>query len=248
MKNLTKLELRKLFKSKSTYLFLGIAILLEALSVLLSKAIDANMAGQEGYVAPTVASSLLSSFDSSQLTLLLAIFVSVFATADYSSSTIKNVLSRGYSKKAVYASKWVACALFALLSYGLVLLTAALLGASFFEKGEVDGTHVGSLLLSLLVLLAYSSLDLGIALLAKKNGASIALCIVLPLAVGMLLSMADTALKLEDFSFGDYWLSSLGKEAASLESGKMTISGVMGGLYLVLFSLFGPLLYHPSTE
>ena len=105
MMNLLRLEFRRLFRAKSFYICLAISLVMIIISAATTKML-LNMASSEefgeafGSMLQTPTSfSLLKSTASSSLTMVLAIFLSIFVTEDYTADTIKNICVIKISKK-----------------------------------------------------------------------------------------------------------------------------------------------------
>ena len=65
-----------------------------------------GLAGLAALQTPT-SFSLLKGAATSSLTTILAIFLSIFVTEDYTSDTIKNVYSKGHSRDRVFFAKCI---------------------------------------------------------------------------------------------------------------------------------------------
>ncbi len=215
MANLLRLEFRRLFRAKSFYVCLAIALVMIVISAATTKMLlnmaetssdYAGMAELAMLQTPT-SFSMLKNVASSSLTMILAIFLSIFVTEDYTSDTIKNVYSKGISRDNVFFAKCVSA-----FTAGIIMILACALfsfamGKAMFGKiGTPGNNYVGSVLAELVVLLAYVAVYFTIAIAFKKTGTSIAVSIIGPLLVGLLLSLADTAIKSDKINLPEYWL------------------------------------------
>ncbi len=102
MNNLMKFEFRKLFKQKSFYICTAVMLGMSFIGLLLNKALASNP--DFNIVLPTASSALLSAVSSSSFTMVCGIFIALFVCTDYDQQTIKNVYSRGFSRKIGRAS------------------------------------------------------------------------------------------------------------------------------------------------
>ena len=216
MMNLLRLEFRRLFRAKSFYICTVISLVMILISAATTKMV-LNMASSAeefgeafGSMLQTPTSfSLLKSTASSSLTMVLAIFLSIFVTEDYTSDTIKNVYSKGHSRDRVFFAKCISAFAASIIMILVCALFSFALGKIFFgEVGTPGKNYASSLLAELVILLAYVSLFFTIAIAFKKTGTSIAVSIIGPLLVGLLLTLGNTMIKSDDVNLSDYWLDS----------------------------------------
>ena len=219
MKNLLKLEYRRLFSAKSFYICMAVSLALILISALTTKfVLNAFTAitvetpeGMENIAsalqAPT-SLAMLKDMAGSSFTLILAIFLSIFVTEDYVGDTIKNFYAKGYSRDLVFFAKFIAAltgSLILLLANGLfsIFLGKALFG----EFGTAGQNYVPSILMIVLLVIAYHSLYFAIDISIRKNGAAIAISILGPIVIGLLLSLGNVLIKSESIDLSEYWLS-----------------------------------------
>ena len=215
MTDLLRLEFRRLFRAKSFYICLVIALAMIVISAAATKMLLNMAATSEEYAGVAEAAalqlptsfSMLKSVPSSSLTTILAIFISIFVTEDYSSDIIKNVYSKGNSRDEVFFSKCISTFAAGLMMILVCALFSFAMGKALFGKvGTMGKNYVGSLSAELVVLLAYVAIYFAVAISVKKTGASIAASIIGPLLVGLLLTLGNAALKSDKISLSDYWL------------------------------------------
>ncbi len=256
MMNLLRLEFRRLFRAKSFYICLAISLVMIVISAATTKML-LNMASSEefgeafGAMLQTPTSfSLLKSTASSSLTMVLAIFLSIFVCEDYTSDTIKNIYAKGHSRDQIFASKLVSA-----VAAGLIIILVSALfsfaaGKVLFGKvGSMGKNYVGSVLAELVILLAYATLYFAIAIALKKTGASIAVSILGPLLVGLLLSLANAAIKSDKISLTDYWLD--GRLTILTQPdvpGKDVLIGFVVGVVVLLIAAAAGFLVNRSSE
>lgn len=216
MLKLEKLEFRRLFTAKSFLICLAISLVLILISSLTTKFLlnalssldpeDAEMIGTAALQMPS-SLSLLKEIGSSSLTLILAIFVTIFVTEDYTSDTIKNVYAKGYSRDTVYFAKYLSSLTGTLLFLLADAIFAIVVGKLLFgEFGTAGENYAASFLACIFVLIAYHTVYFTIAISLRKTGGSIALCILGPILVGLLLSLANTLIKSDTLDLAEYWL------------------------------------------
>lgn len=103
MSKLLKFEWRKLWQSKSFYIIFGLGLLSTILFMILGKVLTDVFATPDG----NPLASMLVVLSNSGFVSLLGVYLVIFACADYSQQTIKNIYARGYSRTAVYFSKYL---------------------------------------------------------------------------------------------------------------------------------------------
>ena len=260
MKDLLHLEFRRLFRAKSFYICTAVALAMILISAATTKMLlevaaktSEDIAGAFGSAAlqaPT-AFSMLKTSASSSLTTILAIFLSIFVTEDYTADTIKNVYAKGHSRDEVYFAKYISSLAASLM---MILFTAAFsfcMGKALFgEFGTAGDNYVGSLLGELLILLAYVTIYFAIAISIKKTGASIAISIIGPLLVTLLLSLGNAAIDSETIDLTEYWLD--GRLSlllpANVETEDMIYGFVLGAVYLIAAGGAGFLINRKSQK
>ncbi len=251
MKKLLQFELFKLRKQKSLYICSAIilaGLLLSALAgFVLTKALGSFM-GEEIPV-PTAMDLVLSAVSSADFTLIVSIFIALYVCGDYSQKTIKNIYSRGFSRSHVYFSKLIICMAYVVVMYIITEIFAFALGSAFFGFKPQGGRIFWLLLGQLFVCIASASFCYAIASVIKKTGVVLAIVILVPMALTVILTLADTLIKVkmsdiintENFALSDYWLDGmlivLGDAMASVK--KIVISCVLPVIYAALFLTAG---------
>lgn len=219
MNQLIKFEFRKLFKSTA---FIVCAIL--TLVALIISALMLYMTYQALYEIEEAGVSFreyleilgVNSFEltyefanSSMLYLLSGIFVSIFVCKDYSSFTIKNVYSKGYTRRQVYFSKYIVSLVGVMIITSLAYIVSILAGLLLFGKlGPFPKYYLLILLLQLIVITVYHAFHFFISNSLGKSGGAVSLCIVLPTGVNLLTSLFDLTMK-NKVLISDYWISNL---------------------------------------
>lgn len=251
MGQLFRFEFRKLFRQKSFYIcgcvLIGLILLTAVTLNMIYSLSQGNMeaggvtvsASDDGFLYTGIY-MLVGAVSSSNFTIVLAVFLSLFVCSDYTNGTLKNIIARGYSRTRIYAVKYMV-SLAATTFYTIVCwLTGFLAGTAFWEVGSLSGTTgdlVTTLLLQLLGNFAYTSLFFLIAVLFKKTGGSIAVGIIGPLVLSMIISLADTLTHKKSFDFADYWLDNCMVETATdlMASNMITRCLICFLIYAVLF-------------
>ena len=245
MNKLLKLEFRRLFMAKALYICLTISVAMLLISAattkLLLNALSAESIdemeglGAMALQAPT-SLSLLKGIGSSSLLTILAVFIPLFVTEEYSGDIIKNVYGRGFSRDVIYVSKYLSSLAACMI---IILIDAAaslFIGKAFFgEFGTADKNYAASLIAILLLLAAYHAMYFAISVSLRKTGAAIAVSIFAPLLITLLLSLGDAVIKSQKFSLTDYWISGrLTILSSSAVPTKEVLIGVLVGALVLL--------------
>ena len=218
MRNLLKLEFRKLQRQKSFYVCTGVMVALVILGAVISNALlkivpeDLTNQFQLSGIQALLSASADSSFN-----LIICIFISLFVCDDYSQQTIKTIHARGYARTTVYFSKLISVLTAATIMYVVVLLVSFLFGTAFFGIGEPGNFKFIALIgAQYVILMACTCLYFVIASLLRNKGAAISVCIVGPIVLNILLALWDAAITTGSFSSVDYWVENLLTDMSSL--------------------------------
>lgn len=265
MNELLKLEFRKLKRQKWFYIGLAIMIALLIIAAFLQKVIPNAFSGfipddpeqQEamGLTPEDVAEMkealnldergafIIGASSAAMYTILSAIFVSVFVCEDYELQTVKNIFSRGYSRKSVFFSKAITVFVSCTVLFIIIHLAAALLAVLILGMKKLDTAIFKNLAVLYLVCMAFNALQLAVSSMIRKSGGSIAVCILAPLIISMLLSAIQSLLKFDSFTIANYWIESFLDPASRLEtSGKRLAEiAIASGVYIALFTFLGNL-------
>lgn len=270
MNALLKLEFRKLKRQKWFYISLAIMITMliitAAATKLLPKAVnvtiptDPEEQAAMGLTPEDVAQMqamlnreerggfIISAVANSLYTLLSAVFVAIVACEDHEQQTLKNIFSRGYSRKSVYVSKAICVFTACTVMFIVIHLAAALLAVLVLGMQKLDSGIFKNIAVVYLVCMAFNALHLAVSSAIRKAGGSVAICIVGPMLLGTLLGVVQSMLKLQNFSISNYWIESFLGDASSLEtSGKRLVEiAVASGIYIALFTFLGELFGRKS--
>lgn len=201
MINSLKSDFYKAFKSKNFYIallvLLGFGLLIVALSYASGEYIYGKAFFLEGM--------------SHNLTFVFsAIFISIFICSDFSSGMMRNYVSGNISRSKVFFSKAIVCLAVSVIFLVFSTLIFGLLGVMFFGYGmPFTGTEFleifVKLLLEILVLAAYVSIFLFIAISLRATGGVVSLNILIIFIVPLILSIFVAALP-SLANIVDYWL------------------------------------------
>ncbi|MCD8120331.1 MAG: ABC transporter permease [Lachnospiraceae bacterium] len=241
MNKLLRFEFHKILRQKSMRVCSVVLICLSLLSLLTTKSLWEN-AGEVLGDVPGATDLAVAALSSCSFTLILAIFTALFVSEDSSEGTIKNIYSKGYARAQVFLSKLIAVSVYCIVMAVICIAIFFVGGKALFPgDGALDLSGLTSLIPQLILMLAYTFLYTLIASVSKKSGDAIAGCIVVPMLASLALSIADTFLNMEAFSFSSCWLDNLYSAVNTTAiTGSNFIAGVIGGLlYMVVLYIAG---------
>lgn len=241
MQKLISFEFRKILRQKSLYICLIIVLGLIGLMAVVNASLAKN---PDLDVTFSVAGFTKSALSSSSFFMVLGIFIALYCCDDVSNNTLKNLYSRGFSRRQVYFSKYVVSLLvsegFALLCF----LFAFIMGKATASDAE-GGKVFGSIVSQLVVTVAYHAVFFSVATVIGKVGGSVAVNIAGPILVLTVLTLITSLLKLENVNLGDYWLDSAvtGLTAVEIQTKAFVKAIVMGVIYTAAFATAGYFFY-----
>lgn len=215
MIKLLKFEWRKLWQQKSLYIIFVIGLVGLILSLVSMRLFYGDMGATEASLLALQYSNYVSIVGAS----LVGIYITLFACGDYSQHTIKNIYARGYSRSAVYFSKYL-ISLFVTLAMAIIFIAVTFL-FTLVLSGKVGtmpvGFNWGDLFLQLWVLVGMHGLYFGISMMIGKLAGSLAINLVGITLVFLILNTMIMILKI-NFEITKY----------QLEYILMGLSGPMG--------------------
>lgn len=250
MKNLLKLEFRKMRKQKSFYICTAVMLGLLFLSVLTANALANGSPALAGQFTASGMDSMMNAVNNSSFLMIAGIFIALFVCDDYEQQTIKNIYARGYSRKQVYLSKLLSVWIGTTVMFVIVLLCAFVLGSAYFGTGSLrDPRFISVLAVQYIACMANMGLCFLVSSLLRKNGSSIAATIIAPMMVNMLLGMLDSFMKFQDFSTTSLWLSSFVGDLSTLAvtGERLMVCLVASLIYIPVFAAVG-VCFHRKIE
>ena len=218
MFKLLNFEFRKLIRQKSFYICIAVMLLLLVGSAYTTEL----MTAESGIEDPTLSgiNYLMEAISGSALSAVLAVFIPLFICEDYASGTIRNIITRGFSRLEMFIAKLIAVLAATVLMTAVCLAASYLVGTAFWGAGEpsLGSEQIKILLCQLAVIAAYATMFFAISSMLQKVGGSIAICLILPMAAVILLSLADAALAEREIELSGYWIENLGRSLASVEA------------------------------
>lgn len=217
MGRLLHFEFHKLIRQKSFYICLAVLVGMLVVSAETSQLLYADSEA----LSPTLNAldNLMGSASGSVLTMVLGVFIPLFVCEDFASGTIRNIITRGYTRLEIFFSKLIAVLCACVVMTVICMAAGYLIGLAFWGAGDgsFTGAQVKILLCQLLVTLAIASLFYAISTVLQKAGGSIAVCLVLPMVMSIILTLADTALAEKEIVLSAYWIERAGGVLASTD-------------------------------
>ena len=244
MWNIMRSEFYKVFKSKVTwvtqFVFLGIAAI-RIVVVLFAK----TKSGDWEMIMQNTGISVFSTYPSGTLYfVLVALFVGGLVTSEYTTGTVKQVVSRGVPRTQIVIGQYVA------LSVAMTVITwipSLLLMGIYSLAWSFGSISLGRFLLliiaQIVVIWSYVAISMLIGHVTRSGGLSVGINLIILLVGSMATSIAAVLLDWEWLI--DYWLVTMQNTALSYASGVGTqckyililtlIGAVATGLSALLF-------------
>jgi ABC-2 type transport system permease protein len=182
--------------------------------------------------------------------LALGIFI---AAADFTSGTVKNVLSSGASRMKYYFSKLILAGVFTVVMYSLYIALTVILATLFLGFG---GTFNGAWLLDVVrpflgqlwMLLAISGFVVAVTFITKKTAAVIGIYFAVlfaPRMVLMMMAMIDS--RFTDLFRFDFWENTNNfAQFQYLSTGDITRSLMVGLVMFAVSTILGVTLFRKA--
>lgn len=183
MSNLLRSDLYRLFKSKSFYICMAVEACLFILGMVIIYLMNQTEPAIVTLEAQNGIDYGLTALTTSDITLLLGIIIGIFVTAEFSHGTMKNVVSKGFSKVNIYLSKLVTMVI-ATFIFMLFILIVGVIGATILtgNLGELSGENVLKIFqiigIEMLLYTALASLYLMFSMVLRNLGGVIAINII----------------------------------------------------------------------
>ena len=182
MNRIIRVYLKNIFTQKGIYICIGISALL---SVIIPFITDFFM---KSATVKTASSEMLSIFTSG-VGILETIYITLFVCSDFTDGAAKNYIARGYTRRQILFSKFIA----SLIAVAAFYIIEAFLAFVLYAKNGI-GFEAGNLLFilgSLVTSVAVVGLYVIVANTAEKLGTAIVINIMLPTIIGLVLPLVD---------------------------------------------------------
>ncbi len=218
MCNLISSELFKIMKSKVTYvtasIFVGLAIIqmvVYKMAETMNEAIGA-VTGIVGFVLP---------LEGDISYVFLGIFITIIMCQDFSTGSIRQIISKGVSRTKYVFAKYVAMVLVIALLMAVYSLICFIGFSIIGGVGELNQEVIKHLLLyvlgALCMILSYTAITEFVCILFKKNTITIPINLLFILAGGMISQLAFYLTQNE--ALYKFWLANMSASFTSFEVG-----------------------------
>lgn len=194
-------------------------------------------------------SSLLSSFSASGLPMFMStIAVSNFLTAEFTSSTIRNLAAKGFGRVRIYLSKLLSC------FFGMLLIAVPIglinvgINLAFFGY---DGTGMDTLrtvqffAMNLLSWFTYAAIFTALSMIIKSGAAVMTINILLITISAVVFALLDVPLSSLGISIGKYWVVNFTGSMISYDFAQqfLLICSVGAACYAIASTVIGILVF-----
>ena len=240
MNKLIKFELRNLSRQKSFLICLIISAALIIIGVLASNLLN-QLASENGetdiLLGVNAIDSLIGYFKGGNISILMAIFVSIYFGSEVSDGTIKNIISKGYSRGRYFISKLIGVVVgtivFLVSAIIINYLMCLIVG---IDLGKIDLnalTQIGSLSLCIISEAIFFSF---FAMLFSKTSASIIANICIPILLPLALALIDILIK-SKISIADFWIENT--MGLVTNNTKIPFTLIVAICYISVFTILG---------
>jgi len=262
MIKLLNYERKRLLRTKSFWIVLTVAAIFTVFSLLMMKNSDLFMSAigvdmiLTGEIEDVIDEPIrllgvdaLISCAGNLLITLLPMFISIFVASEFSKGTLKNVISKGYSKTKVYFSKLIACCLASTTIIAVVAIINTLLATTFwgFSEGSIVWIKLISILsVKLLSFYALVSLSVFIAMTVRSSVGAIAINIGVVQFTPALLTSIAVIIRKEINLFVKYELSTVIirlSDYKMVEQHEITSALIISLIYIVITCIIGNIIF-----
>lgn len=231
MGNLIRFEFRNMIKQKVFLVCLLINVGFSAIGVLLS-----SLATKVTNTKEVVDSNVFikSLFSGGQAMMVFGIFIALFYCLDISDGTMKNIISRGFSRVNVYISKLI-CSIAGvfIMILASAFVTIILCLVKNIDVVAIDADTISYILSHSIFLIAYSTIFVFFAALIFKTSGAVVANIFIPIMLPLVLNLGDMLLKGKfTFKLSDIWLDN-----AATKSNQYLI--IVSLIYFIVFFIGG---------
>lgn len=188
MINLLKSDFYRLFRSKAYYICILVSCLLFAAGAFIIKWSNQLMAqAQKLETVPELPfksglSYGFTAFSSGDVHIFMAIFIAIFVTAEFTHGTMKNAVSKGFSKIKIYLTKLITMTAATYIMVLVMLLIGFAAGTivtgNFIAEGDNFALLLRMVAIELLLHLSLTAVFVMIGMIIKNNGGTIAISII----------------------------------------------------------------------
>ena len=240
MNNLIKLELRNILKQKSFLICLIISNALVIIGILASNLLNemAKQAGvKDALLGVNAFDTLLGYLQGGNITLLLAIVISIYFGASHSEGTIKNIIAKGYTRKDFFIAKIIG----AIIATLIFIITAIFFNyiMCFIMRINIETfslIHLSKLGCITIAIIAETIMFSSLSFIIFKTGANIVANICIPLLFPLALTLIDVLAKTK-IKISDFWIENTYSLVSN--NSKLLFVLIVSIVYIIIFSILG---------
>ena len=193
------------------------------------------------------ASNQLLSFFSGNITLLLAVLISLFAGSEFNNGTIKNIATKNYSRGKIYLSKLFTSILVSIILTLIFVLVSTVTATFLWGFGDVSSGYWKDTLaaagIELLLISAFASIFVMFSMIIRQNGGSLAVNICFLEFTSLVVMIGEMLLKKitgKTFLLSDYLLdTNMLAVCRDPGSSSMIRGAAVGSLFLAATVVIG---------
>ena len=205
MFKLLKFEFRRLFRAKKLYF----CTIFGVLTFLLTASLSGLFIGLVSLKGNYGLNILIKYLDFSAFFTIIVIFISSSVNQDFNYQILKNVYSKGYSKTTYFFCKYIVLLVGVIIMASVIFLSAFLHSKDIgFDKVEISKA-IKLLLLQLIALVCFFTFCFTVALIFRKIGLTVFICIIVAPLIALALDYLNYELEYDKITFSDYWISQL---------------------------------------
>lgn len=172
---------------------------------------------------------------------IASVVIGIFVGSEYSMGTIRNSLTRGFSRNSVFFSKLFSAVIVMVLTVLVYAVGSAVPGIILFGfSAKLSAADILlCLALYILLFIAAAAFYSMLAVLAKRTGYAIALAIIIPIVVSAIINV----IKIGNQDFGNvsrFWLfETITNTQRLVKNGEAYVPAISGAIYLTLSTVIG---------
>lgn len=257
MKNLLKSDFYRLFRSLSFYICTAVSVILYVSAIFLLK-LSFKLLESQGINSPFPYKDGLhyglAAFSDGTLRIILAVFIAIFVTSEFSHGTMKNTVSKGFSRRKIFCSKLITMSAAAFIMLLITVITATLAGGLI--TGSIGGymkDHIKDALLTTgvecLLFIAFAAILVMLSNTIRNLGGAISLAIIgaiilEPQLFNALEVVIKSKIDFSMFSLGNnivYYANVIGASATDYIR-----SLIVAAVFFIIATVFGVFMFKKS--
>jgi ABC-2 type transport system permease protein len=188
------------------------------------------------------------SFSQGMLSLICAVFVSIFVAVEFNFGTMKNIVSKGFNRVQIYIAKFITSSVAALIMLFVFMAVGGIVGTilwGFDPNGTANVSNLITLFLTqALLIIAFTAVFVFVAMSLRSNGVSIAVNICAVVLFDVLLQAINFLIG-NSITLSNYWIAgNISKLATLNPTGSDVTRGVIVAVvYSIAAILAGSTLF-----